>query len=319
MKFQNINVHNVHELVPPWAISPMALARELDRVFATPEGQSLLPRGRKLFQSLPFWVEVDVSVSPAAVRVALPDDDVDLHGTMIITCGSLAHERAQVQLPLNPFFKAYPNLAGSYCLYYHLFETETPLGYVGITKQRWFQRFSQHVSSARTGSPYLFHKAFREHSNVGVMHKVVFCELDHESALRYEEEYVGMFSLYPLGLNMIPGGRAGFAYLGKLGHEARSAEDRDAVVERLAARESSLEGRHNPLCAARWESDPDFVERVICGHSGRLSVDQVRMIRLGVSLGHSAELLANHVAGGNVRQVKSLLAGRTYGRISSPV
>jgi hypothetical protein len=314
MKFLHVHIHNVNELVPAWAIAPLALARELDRMLDTPEGRTLVPKGDQLFKTLPFWVEVDATVTPATVRIAVPDERVDLRGQLIVTCSSLAHERSQIQLPLNPFLKGYPSLAGTYSLYYHAFQTETPLGYVGLTKQRWYQRFSQHLSAAKAGSPYLFHKAFRDHPDVLLMHKVVFCGFDQEAALQYEEEFVDMFGLYPLGLNMIPGGRAGFAYLGRLGHQARSAEERDAVVEQLATRES-IEGRPNPLCAARWESDPDFVERVICGHSGRLTTEQVRQIRLGASLGQPAELLAKVLADGNLRQVKGLLAGRTYARI----
>lgn len=314
MKFRYIHIHNVNELVPPWAIPPVALARELDRIFDTPEGRTLIPNEDQLYETLPFWIEVDVTTTPVSVRVALPDDQVDQSGHLIITCNSLSHGWCQVQLPLNPVFKGYESLAGSYSLYCHAFQTETPLGYVGLTKQRWFQRFSQHLSAAKAGSPYLFHKAFRDHPDVLLMHKVIFCGFDEETALQYEEKYVGILSLYPLGLNMIPGGRAGFAYLSKLGHQARSAEERDATAELLAGRES-IEGRPNPLCAARWESDPDFVERVICGHSGRLTTDQVRQIRLGASIGQPAELLADVLAGGNLRQVKGLLAGHTYARI----
>ncbi len=314
MKFSRINVHNVYELLPPWAIDPFVLARHLDGLFSTEQGIAITPTGPAVYQNLNFWIEVDALVSPPTVRVCTPDDQVNLNGHLIVTCTSLANETAQIDVPLNPIFKGYDRIAGTYSVYMHSFQTETPLGYVGMTKQRWFDRYAQHVSSARAGSPFLFHQALRKHQSEKVLHKVFMCELDHERALEYEEEWVGMFGLYPLGLNMIPGGRAGFAYLAKLGLQARSAEDRDAAVEQMSRRES-LEGRPNPLCAARWETDPNFAERVICGHSGRLTVEQVQLIRLGASFGKSPEALLTEASARNVRQVRNVLAGKTYGRI----
>lgn len=314
MKFTHVNVHNVHSLIPAWAIDPFALARKLDSLFSTEKGTELAPIGSAVYQSLPFWIEVDAVATPPTVRVCTPDEKVNLNGHLIVTCRSVVNELAQIDVPLNPIFKGYDRLDGTYLVYLHSFQTETPIGYVGMTKQRWFDRYAQHVSSARTGSPYLFHRAIREHQNSQILHKVFMCELDHSRALECEEEWVGMFGLYPLGLNMIPGGKAGFAYLGKLGLQARTSEERDSTVEKLSARET-LEGRPNPLCAARWESDSDFVERVICGHSGRLSVEQVQIIRVGASLGKSIESLALESSARNLRQVKNVLSGKTYHRI----
>lgn len=314
MKFHYINVHNVNELVPKWAIDPFTLSRTLNRLFSTEEARQLVPTGTAVYKSLKFWIEVDALASPPTVRVCTPDDNVKLNGHLIIICSSMAHEQAQIDVPLNPVFKGYEGLAGTYSVYLHSFQTEVPLGYVGMTKQRWFDKYAQHISSARLGSPFLFHQALRQHHAVMVLHKLFFCELDYEGALEHEEEFVGMFGLYPLGLNMIPGGRAGFAYLAKLGMEAKSAEARDSVVEQLSTRES-IEGRPNPLCAARWASDSTFVERVVCGHSGRLTVQQVHLIRLGASLGKSLSDLVRESSARNIRQVQNVLVGRTYARI----
>jgi hypothetical protein len=318
MKFNRINVHNVHSLIPTWAIDPFVLARHLDGLFSTEQGKELAPIESAAYQSLPFWIEVNATKNSPEVRVCTPDKHVNLNGHLIVTCRSVLNELAQIDVPLNPIFKGYDRLEGTYSVYLHSFQTETPIGYVGMTKQRWFDRYAQHVSSARTGSPYLFHRAIREHQGSQILHKVFICDLDHSHALEYEEEWVGMFGLYPLGLNMIPGGRAGFAYLGKLGRQAQTSEERDLAVEQLSTRET-LEGRPNPLCAARWEADLNFVERVICGHSGRLSVEQIQLIRIGASLGKSIELLALESAARNLRQVKNVLSGKTYQRITRGV
>lgn len=314
MKFRCISVQNVHELVPPWAINPLSLAKHLDELFSTERGQELCPASEDVYRGLGFWIEVDATASPPTTRVCTPDNQVNLNGRLIITCTSPANDYAQIDLPLNPIFKGYAQVKGTYSVYLHSFQTDTPLGYVGMTKQRWFDRYSQHLSAARTGSPLLFHQAIRKHQNATILHKVFMCELDHERALEYEEEWVGMFGLYPLGLNMIPGGKAGFVYLAKLGLEARTSEDRDEIIESLSGRES-IEGRPNPLCAARWEADSNFVERVICGHSGRLTVQQIEQVRIGARLGKSPALLVRELGFGSVRQVRNVFRGKTYRRI----
>lgn len=314
MKFRRINVHNVNELVPSWAIEPFTLAKTLEETLSRPEGQQFVPTGEAVYKTLGFWIEVDALAEPPSLRACLPDDEIDLSGHLIITCRSKLHEHAQIDLPLNPIFKGYERIAGRHTVYLHSFQTDVPLGYTGITKNRWFDRYSQHISSANSGSALLFHQALTKHQNVKIFHKVFFCDLAYESALEQEEEFVRMFSLYPLGLNMIPGGKAGFEYLGRLGVKVRNSEERDDCVERLTSRES-IEGRPNPLCAARWETDPDFAERVICGHSGRLSGEQVRLIRLGAACGMTSSAIALELGDSNVRQVQNVIEGKTYGRI----
>ena len=314
MKFRCINVHNLKELVPAWAIDPFALAKTLEGTLSQPEARALVPVGEEVYKGLSFWIEVDAVSEPPSLRVCTPDDAVDLSGHLIITCHSKIHDKAQIDLPLNPIFKGYERIAGRHTVYLHSFQTEVPLGYTGITKNRWFDRYSQHIASAKAGSSLLFHKALIKHQDLVVLHKVFFCDLEYENALEQEEDIVRMFSLYPLGLNMIPGGKAGFEYLGKLGVKAKNSEERDLSVEELSSRES-LSGRPNPLCAARWETDPDYAERVICGHSGRLTAEQVRLVRLGVSCGMSPPEIASDINASSVQQVRNIISGKTYGRV----
>ena len=314
MKFRRINIHNINELVPSWAIEPFTLAKTLEETLSRKEGQCFVPTGDAVYKTLGFWIEVNVLAQPPSLRVCLPDDEINLSGHLIITCRSKIHDHAQIDLPLNPIFKGYERIAGRHTVYLHSFQTDVPLSYTGITKNRWFDRYNQHLASAKAGSALLFHQALIKHQDVTILHKVFFCDLAYESAMEQEEDYVRMFSLYPLGLNMIPGGKAGFEYLGRLGVKARNSEERDDCVERLASRES-IEGRSNPLCAVRWETDPDFVERVICGHSGRLSGEQVRLIRLGASCGMKSSAIAQEIGASNVQQVRNVIEGKTYVRI----
>ena len=278
-----------------------------------PECRALVSRS-DVFKPMEFWVEVDARITPATVRVVTPDQESNLCGMLLIDCSSVVHKSSQVILPLNPILRKYPPIAGTYSIYAHALQTDVPLSYIGMTKQRWFDRYSQHVHAAKNGSAFLFHECLRRHLETTIVHRVFFTEFTHDQALEYEEKFVANMGLYPLGLNMIPGGLAGFKYLGQLGVTARNAEERDAAVESISASEN-LEGRANPLNAARWASDPQFVERVICGHSGRLTVDEVRQIRTWSALGKTnadiQRALSRHK-----RQIRDVVVGRTYRRIT---
>lgn len=318
MKVKTISIHNLNELVPAWAVEPYVIGRLLDSVFDNDETKHFVPDKKNIFSSLKFWIEIDARCDPIKVRVATPDETIDCSGWMIITCPSLLHDQAQIELPLNPIFKLYPDIKGSHCLYTHAFQTEVPLAYVGITRQKWFERYAQHVSSSRNGSRLLFHPALREHSEKVILHKIFFAELNEDSAMDLEEQWVSDIGLYPLGLNMIPGGKAGYAYLARLGALARSAEERDDLVEDLSSRET-YKGRPNPLCAALWVNDPSYAERVICGHSGRLTVEQVHVIRQSAALGVPMDAIALKAKASSIRQVKNVVTGRTYSRIRNEI
>lgn len=319
MKFRHVNVQNVSWLIPNWAISPFHFSKTLDDSLGKAKLAGLpVPSGERVYASVPFWVELNCrKQGDAELRIVTPSDDgVDLCGKLVIdTFSQVGDADAQIILPLNPFFKSYTRIDGTHTVYMHSFQTEAPLPYVGLTKRPWFKRFSQHVSSAKAGSTYLFHRAIREHHASPALHQIFFTELSQDGAFRFEEELVDAFSLYPKGLNMIPGGLAGLRYLASIGRDAKDAKERDGIVEDLAAKET-LKGKPNPLCAARWQSDPDFVERVICGHSGRLTAEQVRTIRLHASFGQSAAEIARSTGARHERQVRNVLRGATYSRVA---
>jgi hypothetical protein len=307
MKFEFVNPHNVAWNVPHWAMDPFDCAVGLEDLLGKHFAGRVPGRWDR---SIDFWIEFTSSDKGFATRIATPDSvgHKMMRGLFVIDTPEW-----QIVLPLNDLLKGSPKADGQHSVYFHSFDTETPLGYIGITKQRWFDRLSQHESAARTGSPYLFHRALRDHAGLKISHRVLLGLLDYDLALEQEEKWVAMFGLYPLGLNMIPGGRAGIAYLAKLGFNSRSAAEKDVAVEGLSARES-ISGRPNPLCAARWAADPDFAERVICGHSGRLTAQQVRHIRLLVGTGRSYEEVADLV-GDRRDRVASVVLGKTYARI----
>jgi hypothetical protein len=315
MKLRHTNVHNIRHLVPRWAIDPFTLAKHLEQQFALLRQQAPELWPRSPHERLKFWVEINCLASPRTVRIAIPDEEHDYCGRVLLTCSPLIGSACQVDLPLNSFLIGADPADSQHSVYVHSFQTDVPLSYFGITKKAWYERLNQHIRSARDGSPYLFHRAIREHQKVCVLHKVMLAAVNEDTALEMEEEWVGMFSLYPLGLNMIPGGRAGIRYLSKLSvGRFSNIEERDVLLERLSAQDD-LPGKQNPLCAARWAADIDYVERVICGHSGRLSADQVRTIRTLASFGKRPTEIQTLVGTTSRRQIDDLLRGVTYTRI----
>lgn len=305
MKLRHINPHNVRHLIPKWAIDPFLLAQEMDRLMGEYVDGRTPPRWDA---TLRFWFDAKFNGEGWMLRIAEPD------GEDHVSCGRLIldHPDWSISVPLNDMLKGAPLAEHTHSLYVHAFDGEAPLSYVGITRQRWYDRLSQHERSAQAGSPYLFHKALRDKRGDKVAHLIIATSLAHETVMQLEEEFVEEFTLYPLGLNMIPGGFAGIRYLHTLGIKAQTARERDVAIESMVARES-IEGRPNPLCAARWVSDQEYVNRVICGHGDRLTIDQVRKIRMFSASGKPVPRIAELI-GDCVKRVTNVLTGKRYGR-----
>ncbi len=91
--------------------------------------------------------------------------------------------------------------------------------YIGLTKRSWQVRYKEHLSNAKSGSNLCFHEKLRAPGSdcVRISHTILKAGLSAEIADVIEESEIARRSLnelYPLnGLNMIPGGRAGYEYL----------------------------------------------------------------------------------------------------------
>lgn len=98
---------------------------------------------------------------------------------------------------------------GPYTVYMHHLGTGfTKQHYIGITRRDWSSRWFEHLSAARGGSEYLFHRALRSAlaQSWELTHVVIASGLTYEEAMVFEEGAVALCSLYPLGTNMVPGG-----------------------------------------------------------------------------------------------------------------
>lgn len=301
--FKFVNVRNARWLLPPWTVDYWSFCYMLNNALIS------APRFRKLDWSapLPFWCEVKMATG--GVRFVEPEGGVNLSGHLIID-----GDDYQIVLPLNTFYRDHYLIQDCYSVYAHSIQTDVPLAYIGLTRRKWYTRLSEHRASAAAGSNYFFHAALREHQTRNILHRVFLTGSDEKTAMDLEEEFVANMSLYPLGLNMIPGGYAGLKYLSSFGVRRRTTDGVDAEIRSLMAR-ASVKGRPNPLCSARWYGDPDYAERVICGHSGRLTADEVRKVRNLNFTGRSVFDIAT-LLGRGLKQVERLMKGMTYSRIS---
>lgn len=251
----------------------------------------------------------------------------------------------RIEIPLRFVLKGLPSFDDTYMVYLHALKLEDgrDMVYYGITRRGWMKRFNEHMRDAMSyDSPYLFHQVLREscigraqqlHGAsvqepaegppakvlVGNYHVLCAAGLTKDQAEATEEHLVSKYSLgHADGLNTIPGGKAGIAYLHKLrvlhpGHTLADSEDRQrALITYL--REHPRKGVSNQLVAQRW-LDPDYATRVICSGKGRLSPEQVRTIRAAALAGQGVEEIRQLVSADEKGQVQRVLDRKTYTRV----
>jgi hypothetical protein len=252
----------------------------------------------------------------------------------------------RVEIPLRLVLKGLPNIDSTHSVYLHSLRMDNGDVYVyyGITKRGWMRRFDEHNKKAVSGeSPLRFHRIMGASINArlktlypdnvaesggeieglsiaSMHHTICVAGLSLESAQDVEEYLVAKYSFdKPLGLNMIPGGRGGVAYLHQLAAlspavKTLSEEERDQVICRYLETHPRL-GVPNPAIAKCWE-DPEYARRIICGREGRLSVEQLDEIRRLGALGAEPTRIVELVGARNVPQVERVLDRKTYRRIS---
>lgn len=236
------------------------------------------------------------------------------------------NRRNLVVIPLGSIIKTMRSVVNQYQVYCHRFCNDENgvvldgLSYIGVTKRGWQTRLTEHVRAARSGSKYRFHEALRRWGDAAttVSHSIIGCGLDERKAMSLEEQTVGFESLYPRGLNMIPGGYAGLKYLHRIGavgkNERVSPDNTFSVINRFFDT-ASRKGKPNPLMSALWRDD-SYAEKIICGPENRLKPDQIRNARFLSSLGKSDMDIVAEIGARNTLQVRRVLDGTTYGRIS---
>lgn len=249
--------------------------------------------------------------------------------------------RRVVSVPLQCILKNWGNVEKGYMIYEHnlsamdnadhQFES---ISYIGLTSRNWQTRYKEHQRDALTGSELLFHTSLAGVINQDgiiqrgmgpfeivrtgacLLSELQYINLSYEEAMEIEERMVERSTLYPKGLNMIPGGFAGTKYLHKLGYlkkDRATVDDRDFAAAKYLS-ENPIKERSAPWVQTNWEND-EFYEGVIFKRNNTLNKEQVLSIRkYGNDWGFDAAVIANLV-GANARQVRDVLSGKYYSRV----
>jgi hypothetical protein len=170
----------------------------------------------------------------------------------------------RLEIPLRALMKGGPPLKGTYTVYLHalLSKEAGEFVYYGITKRSWNVRFAEHTKSAvKDNSGRSFAKRMNQliraraaeisgHATddpklKGIVSVLCAVGLTEEAAMETEEYLVEKYSLsskHPNGLNMIPGGRAGFKALQELSGGQSTippdTQDRERILDRHSGSQS---------------------------------------------------------------------------------
>lgn len=303
------------------------------------------PDGSKVAKVLPRWLLRTVTtedirrLNRSAVRNNTPrPDQFTSHVTLIMEVSRFDPEAGKYLGIRNVFvapahFLIKPRLGISiigpkpYAVYCHTFgdaeKEERPKHfYYGITRRAWQERWAEHARAINSGSNLKFHKTFREEvardqvSYIG--HEIVHVADSIEELYEWEEDLVAAAWGDPMLLNMIPGGKAGFAHMAKHGMLGRQSIIRPDKRDKLFEEWVTARGRAGlpaPWVSERWQN-PDWASAFVCSGVGRLTEQQVRHIRLLGEQGRPVEQIREVVCARTLEQVKKVLSGKTYDRVT---
>lgn len=302
------------------------------------------PDGSEVGKVLPRWLQRTVTQddvvrtqrSPGSAGPADPGH-VTSHPTLIMEVATADPETERYQDVRNVFLtpakflispKAKLPLTGArpFTVYCHSFgdlerEDVPNWLYYGVTQRPWQERWAEHARAVRTGSQLKFHRTLRDMSARGeisfVGHEVVHIAGDVDELYAWEEDLVAAAWGDPKLLNMIPGGKAGLAYLAKhgmLGSRTQVRPDeRDRLFEAWVAAHPRA-GLPAPWMAERWQNR-DWAASFVCSGHGRLTVRQVGVIRELGRAGVAPDEIRELAGARTLAQVTGVLSGATYSRV----
>lgn len=236
--------------------------------------------------------------------------------------------RRTVSVPLQALMAGYGDVNEGHQGYAHTIAFLDAAGspieewfYLGVSSRNWLVRMEEHMREIRSGSGKRFHAAWRAYAGDSrVMLNSELIVLNHSFAgiMGWEEQQVDAHMAAGNSLNMIPGGFKGMRFL----HEHRvtrrarmSLDERDKAIEAYVRREGIRPSLPNPFLARLWEDDA-FYLKVLAGRSDVLVPAQVLEIRRLSAGGTDEAAIAVAVGARNVEQVRRVLAGKTYRRVT---
>jgi hypothetical protein len=233
-----------------------------------------------------------------------------------------------ISFPIQMVMKGFPKMKEGHIGYAHSVALKAPdTGlcleqhyYAGITKRNWLKRMSEHFREIQSGSNKTFHKAWRDYvgrNDVMLCSELITMNHTYQQIMDWEEWAVDTQMEKGTSLNMIPGGFKGIRFL----HQHRLLNsDNPSLIEREKAlveyqRINPRAGVPNLIISELWKND-EYAAKIICGAEGRLSIAQVREIRHLHELDLPIVKIKERVKALNDEQVKNVLTGKTYSRIS---
>ncbi len=193
--------------------------------------------------------------------------------------------------------------------------------YIGITAREWKKRWAEHRAAIMRGSRLKFHRAYGDRLLAKQLtythHKVMGVAATLDEIQDFEEAFVAGHWTDTRLLNMIPGGKAGIAYLHEhamLGRNVIPTPDNVEAALEAWLRDHPRKGIPAPWVSEKWKND-DYALKIICGPEGRLSIDEVLTIRALASGGVSAQQIAESIGARNTEQVLRVIHGKTYQRV----
>jgi len=236
--------------------------------------------------------------------------------------------KRSVSVPLQALMVGWGDVAQGYQGYDHSISFFDEEGshveqwyYGGITCRNWLERMEEHLQEIRSGSNKRFHAAWRTYagdSRVVLGSELVVLNHSYEGIMAWEEEQVDIHMAAGRSLNMIPGGFKGLRFL----HEHRltasvniSLEERETAILEYVRRGGVRPRVPNLLLAELWRDD-EFYLNVLAGRDDVLVPAQVIAIRQLAAKGKGEQQIYEEVGARNLNQVKRVLAGKTYKRVS---
>jgi hypothetical protein len=236
--------------------------------------------------------------------------------------------RRSVSLPLQALMRGWGVVSVGHQGYGHsisfLDESGSPLEqwyYIGVTSRNWLLRMEEHLQEMRTGSNKRFHAAWRTYagdSRVVLGSELIILNHSFDGIMAWEEEQVDIHMAQSNSLNMIPGGFKGMRLL----HEHRlttsavvSLEEREVAVAEYVRQSRQRPRVPNLVLSGLWRDD-DFYLKVLAGRDDVLTPAQVLAIRKLATEGQSELVILEAVGARNLDQVRRVLAGKTYKRIT---
>ena len=177
------------------------------------------------------------------------------------------------------------------------------------------------------GSHYKCHQALRNYTTSDSY--LLAAGLSKDEANDLEEKWVDEYTLFPCGLNMIPGGLKGIKYLQSQGIKTRKGHtsERNPQLVNQHYQVCKKTGRRNILEPPIWAYDDEVMSKIVLGRSDTFSKNELASIRYLneylTSLDYSLDEIQKHIlrelrltTKSEKRRLKLLLRGKTYSRIS---